>query len=64
MLARKGSSPAPSITLPQRESLEISTIGAKVQFNPAALASFAANLADLLIASISQLADSARGIGL
>ena len=41
----------------------MSTIGAKVQFWPAAEASIAAIRADRSIASRSQLADSARGIG-
>ena len=62
-LPKKGSSPAPSITLPHLASLEISTIGAKVQFNPSALASRAAVLAVFLIKSISHVQDSANGIG-
>ena len=62
-LPKKGSSPAPSATLPQRGSRAISTIGEKVQFNPSAVASNAAILADFSIIPKSQLADSASGIG-
>jgi len=42
----------------------ISTIGAKVQFIPAAAASFAPIAAEFLMAAKSQLADYAKGIGL
>ena len=41
-LPKKGSSPAPSITRPQRASFTISTLGAKVQLIPAEEASSAA----------------------
>ena len=51
------------MTRPQRASLDISTIGANVQLIPAAEASKAAFLADNSIASKSQLAASAKGIG-
>ncbi len=49
--------------LPHRASRAISTMGAKVQCNPAAVASSAAILEDLSASSGSQLAASARGMG-
>ena len=48
---------------PQRASQATSTIGAKVQWTPAAAASVAPMRADCSIAAMSQLAASPSGIG-
>ena len=60
---RYGSSPAPSMIRPHRASHETSTMGAKVQWRPAAAASVAAMRADCSIAAGSQLAASPSGVG-
>ena len=60
---RYGSSPEPSMIRPQRASQATSTIGAKVQWTPAAAASVAAMRADASIAARSQLAASPSGVG-
>ena len=48
---------------PHRASQATSTIGAKVQWTPAAAASVAAMRADCSIAAMSQLAASPSGVG-
>ena len=60
---RKGSSPEPSLTRPQRGSRLMSTIGLNVQEMPSALASMAAIRADFSMAAISQVQDSPNGMG-
>ncbi len=60
---RNGSSPAPSTTRPQRASRAMSTIGAKSQSIPCAVASSAATRAQRSARATSQLAASARGTG-
>ncbi len=60
---RYGSSPAPSMIRPHRASRAMSTIGANVQWMPAAAASVAPMRADRSIAARSQLAASPSGIG-
>ena len=60
---RQGSSPAPSTIRPQRASRAMSTIGAKVQWMPAARASLAATSAARSGTDGSQDAAMPSGIG-
>src|SRR2546422_7712480 len=60
---RYGSSPEPSAMRPQRGSRAISTMGANVQWRPAAAASRAATRAAASTASGSHEAASPSGIG-
>ena len=60
---KKGSSPAPSLTLPQRGSRAMSTIGEKVQLSPSAVASTAATLAVCSTKSMFHVQLNPSGMG-
>lgn len=60
---RKGSSPAPSTTRPQRGSRLMSTIGLNVHLMPSAVASLAETDASFCTAAGSQLLASPSGTG-
>src|SRR5207302_3901385 len=62
-LPRYGSSPEPSAMRPHRGSRHTSTMGAKIQSVPFALASSAASLAARSTSPRSHVHDSASGIG-
>ncbi len=64
LAVKKGSSPRLSAILPQRGSLEISSIGANVQLTPWAAASVDADFAHASTRPGFQLAACPNGIGI